>query len=112
VGLRNHEGGWGSQVPFEFFKGLLHLFGPLELVFLFEELEGREPPDASLDMNLLKCAMHPINLCTSWRLLGGFIIVIADTFSGLGSIHVGNTYTQVVFLRVDQMYTSQDSTSC
>jgi hypothetical protein len=46
VGLRNHEGGWGSQVPFEFFKGLLHLFGPLELVFLFEELEGREPPDA------------------------------------------------------------------
>jgi acid stress-induced BolA-like protein IbaG/YrbA len=30
--------------------------------------------------------MHPVNFCTSWRLLGGFILVIADTFSGLGSI--------------------------
>jgi hypothetical protein len=43
VGLRNHEGGWGNQVPFEFYEGLLHLYGPLELVFLFEELEEREP---------------------------------------------------------------------
>jgi hypothetical protein len=30
--------------------------------------------------------MHPINFCTSLRLLGSFILVIADTFSGLGSI--------------------------
>jgi hypothetical protein len=37
-------------------------------------------------MNLLKAVMHPINFCTSWRLSGGFILVIADTFSGLGSI--------------------------
>jgi hypothetical protein len=37
-------------------------------------------------MNLLKAAIHPINFCTSWKLLGGFILVIADTFSGLGSI--------------------------
>jgi hypothetical protein len=82
------------------------------LSFCLRSLKEGTPLTPSLDMNLLKCAMHPVNLCTSWRLLGGFIIVIADTFSGLGSIHVGNTYTQVVFLRVDQMYTSQDSTSC
>jgi hypothetical protein len=30
--------------------------------------------------------MHPVNFCTSWRLSGDFILVIADTFSGLGSI--------------------------
>jgi hypothetical protein len=40
----------------------------------------------SHEMNLLKVAMHPVNFCTSWRLLGGFILVIADTFYGLGSI--------------------------
>jgi hypothetical protein len=38
------------------------------------------------DIDLLKVAMHPINFCTSWMLSGGFILVIADTFSGLGSI--------------------------
>jgi hypothetical protein len=40
----------------------------------------------SHEMNLLKVAMHPINFYTSWSLLGSFILVIADTFSGLGSI--------------------------
>jgi hypothetical protein len=37
-------------------------------------------------MNLLKAAMHPVNFWTSWRLSDGFIVVIADTFYGLGSI--------------------------
>jgi hypothetical protein len=40
----------------------------------------------SHEMNLLKAAMHPINIYTSWRLSGDFILVIADTFSGLRSI--------------------------
>jgi hypothetical protein len=40
----------------------------------------------SRKMNLLKAAIHPINFWTSWKLSGGFILVIADTFSGLGSI--------------------------
>jgi hypothetical protein len=40
----------------------------------------------SHEINLLKATMHPLNFCTSWRLSGGFILVIADTFSGLGSI--------------------------
>jgi hypothetical protein len=40
----------------------------------------------SHEMNLIKAAIHPINFWTSWRLLGGFIFVIADTFSGLGSV--------------------------
>jgi hypothetical protein len=44
VGLESHEGGWGSHKPFEFFKGLLHLFSPLKLILLFKELEEREPP--------------------------------------------------------------------
>jgi hypothetical protein len=37
-------------------------------------------------MNLLEVAMHPVNFCMSWRLLGNFILVIANTFSGLGWI--------------------------
>jgi hypothetical protein len=37
-------------------------------------------------MNLLKAAMHPINFYMSWRLSGGFILGIANTFSVLGSI--------------------------
>jgi hypothetical protein len=41
---------------------------------------------SSSEMNLLKAAMHPINFYTLWRLSGGFILVIPDTFSGLGSI--------------------------
>jgi hypothetical protein len=41
---------------------------------------------SSHEMNLLKVAMHPVNFYTSWRLSGGFILVIADTFSGLGSM--------------------------
>jgi hypothetical protein len=45
MGLGSHEGGWGNQVPFEFFEGPLRLFGPLELTLLFEELEEWEPPD-------------------------------------------------------------------
>jgi hypothetical protein len=40
----------------------------------------------SCEINLLKAAIHPINFCTSWRLSGSFILVIADNFSGLGSI--------------------------
>jgi hypothetical protein len=37
-------------------------------------------------MNLYRAAMHHVSFYTSWRLSGGFIIVIVDTFSGLGSI--------------------------
>jgi hypothetical protein len=40
----------------------------------------------SREMNLLKVAIHPINFWTSWRLSGGFIIVMDNTFSRLGSI--------------------------
>jgi hypothetical protein len=40
----------------------------------------------SCKINLLKVAIHPINLCTTWWLSGGFILVIADSFSGLGSM--------------------------
>jgi hypothetical protein len=40
----------------------------------------------SHEMNLLKVVIHPINFWTSWRLSVGFILVIANTFNGLGSI--------------------------
>jgi hypothetical protein len=40
----------------------------------------------SHEMNLLKTTIHPINFWTSWRLSYGFIFVIPDTFSRLGSI--------------------------
>jgi hypothetical protein len=40
----------------------------------------------SRGMNLLRAAIQPVNLWTSWRLSGGFILVIADTFSRLGLI--------------------------
>jgi hypothetical protein len=38
------------------------------------------------EMNLLKAAMHPVIFWTSLRIWGGFILVIDDTFSGLGPI--------------------------
>jgi hypothetical protein len=41
---------------------------------------------SSREINLLKVAMHHVNFCTSWRLSGGFILVITDTFSELGSM--------------------------
>jgi hypothetical protein len=39
VGFRGHPGGWGSQILFEVFEGLLCFVGPLELVMLLKELE-------------------------------------------------------------------------
>jgi hypothetical protein len=50
--------------------------------------------------------MHPVNFCMSWRLSGGFILVIADTFSGLGLILRRETIYPSNFLRAHQMYTS------
>jgi hypothetical protein len=40
----------------------------------------------SREMNLLKEATHLVNFCTSWRLSGGVIFIITDTFARLGSI--------------------------
>jgi hypothetical protein len=40
----------------------------------------------SHEMNLLRAAIHPINFWASWRLSGGFVLVIANTFSELGSL--------------------------
>jgi hypothetical protein len=59
------------------------LLGPPELVLFFEELKKWESP--------LLAAIHPVNFCTSWRLSGGFILVIADTFSRLRSIPCQDT---------------------
>jgi hypothetical protein len=51
-----------------------------------DELKERSPLMPSREMNLFKAAIHPIDFYTSWRLSGGFILVMADTFSRLGSI--------------------------
>jgi hypothetical protein len=52
----------------------------------------------SHEINLLKEAMHPVNFYTSWRLSSGFILVIANTFSGLGSIPQWETTYPSTFL--------------
>jgi hypothetical protein len=49
-------------------------------------LKKGSPLTPSREMNMLKAAIHLVNFCTSCRLLGGAIFVIANTFSGLGSI--------------------------
>jgi hypothetical protein len=41
---------------------------------------------SSHEMNLLKEATHLVNFCTSWRLSGGAIFIITDTYNRLGSI--------------------------
>jgi hypothetical protein len=86
MGFRGYQSGWGCQILLQVFKGLKCHLSPLELVLFLDELKECESPMLSREMNLLKAAMHPVNLWTSWRLSGGFILVIADTFSGLGSI--------------------------
>jgi hypothetical protein len=86
MGFLGYQSGWGSQILLHVFEGLLCLLSPLELVLFLEELKERESPDVESRDELLKAAMHPINFCMSWRLSSGFILVIADTFSGFGSI--------------------------
>jgi hypothetical protein len=41
---------------------------------------------SSLEINLLRVAMHVVSFCMSLRLSRGFIFMIVDIFSGLGSI--------------------------
>jgi hypothetical protein len=83
--FRCYQSGWGCQILLQVFEGLL---SPLELVLLIKELSLKKGSllMPSREMNLLKAAMHPINFYTSWRLSGGFILVLAVTFSGFGSI--------------------------
>jgi hypothetical protein len=81
------------------------------LSYFLRILKKGSPLTPSRKMNLLKVAIHPINFWTSWRLLGDFILVIADTFSRLGSCRDERPYTQVVFLRAHQICTSQGSIS-
>jgi hypothetical protein len=85
MGFQGYQSGWDCQI-LQIFEGLLCLLSPLELVLFLEELKGRSSLTPSRKMNLLKAVMHSVNFCTSWRLSGGFIHVIADTFSGLGSM--------------------------
>jgi hypothetical protein len=54
--------------------------------YFFRSLKIGSPLTPSHEIILLRSAMHPVNFCVSWRLSSGAIFVIADTFSGLGSI--------------------------
>jgi hypothetical protein len=50
MGFQGYWSQWGCQVRLQFFKALLCLLSPLELVLFLEELKQRESPDAeSLD---------------------------------------------------------------
>jgi hypothetical protein len=86
VGFRGHQGGWSSQILLQIIEDLLCLLGPLELVLFLRSLKKGSPLTPSRKMHLLKAAKDPINFWTSRRLSGGFILVIANTFSVLGSI--------------------------
>jgi hypothetical protein len=44
------------------------------------------PFSPSLDMNLLKAAIHPVSLCTFFCDRGASILMMASIFSGLASI--------------------------
>jgi hypothetical protein len=90
--------GLGSQVPFGVFKVLWCFLVLLELMLLLEELEEREPLTPSQKMNLLRTAMHLVSFCTSWRLLGEFLFMIVDIFSGSESIPRWETIYQSSFL--------------
>jgi hypothetical protein len=59
--------------------------------FFLRSLKKWNPLTPSLVINLLRAAMHSVKLCTPWRLLGGFMFVIADTL-GKGQFHVGRSY--------------------
>jgi hypothetical protein len=53
---------------------------------VFRSLKKGSPLMPGHEMNLLRSAMQPVNFCTSQRLSSGTILVIADTFTLLGSI--------------------------
>jgi hypothetical protein len=60
--------------------------GHCNLSCFFRSLKKGSPLMPSREKKLLKVTTHPINFWMSWRLSGGASFVIADTFSGLGSI--------------------------
>jgi hypothetical protein len=75
LGFQGYQSGWDYQILLQIFKVHWNLS-----CFLWILKKG-SPLTLSHEINLLKAAMHPVNFCTSWRLSGGFILVIADTFS-------------------------------
>jgi hypothetical protein len=56
------------------------------MTHFLRSLKNGSPLMPSHEMNLLRAAIHPIKFWKSWRLSGGFILVIANTFSRVGSI--------------------------
>jgi hypothetical protein len=66
----------------------------------------------SLEMNGLRVAIHPVMFCTSRKLLGGVIFMIAEIFSGLGSIPRWETIYPSNFSEALQMCTSLGLASC
>jgi hypothetical protein len=110
MGFQGHQGGWGSQVFLEIFESFLCFLVHWNLFYFLRGLKKGSPLMPSHEMNLLKVSIHHVNLCTSWRLTGGVIFVIAYS-SGLGQFLVGRPYTRVIFLRARQMRTSQDPDS-
>jgi hypothetical protein len=54
--------------------------------YFLRSLKKGSPLTPSCEMHLLRVAIHPVNFCMPWRLFGGSIFVIDDTFSRLWSI--------------------------
>jgi hypothetical protein len=46
MGFWGHQSGWGSQIHFQVFKGILCFLSPSEHVLFLEGLKERESPEA------------------------------------------------------------------
>jgi hypothetical protein len=82
LGFRAYQGRWCSQILKASCASCVHW----NLSCFLRSLKNGSPLTSSREMNLLKAAIHSVNFWTAWRLSGGFILVIANIFSGLGSI--------------------------
>ena len=52
-------------------------------------LKNGSPFSLRRDINWLRAAMHPVSFCISFMQVGRFILVMAETLSGLGSMPRG-----------------------
>jgi hypothetical protein len=86
VGFWGHQGGWGSQVLFRSSRASYASSVLWNLSCFLRSLKKVSPLTSSHEMNLLNAAIHTVNFWTSWRIFCGLILVIANTFSKLGSM--------------------------
>jgi hypothetical protein len=85
MGFQGYQCRRGNQIPLLVSEGLLCLLGPLELVLFLEELKEWESPDAESRDEPAQGSHTPHQLLEIMEVCS-FILVMADTFFGLGTI--------------------------